>query len=84
MRYTAEYFAYKHFSHFIAPGTQMIGYAGRDYNRTPIVVFRTTEGGYIVTAGNFTDQPHKANVKIGKKYLNLHTTPHSFNTFVVK
>jgi glucosylceramidase len=39
MRYTAEYFAYKHFSHFIAPGTQMIGYAGRDYSRTPIVVF---------------------------------------------
>ena len=84
MRYTAEYFAYKHFSHFITPGTQMVGYAGRDYSRTPIVVFRTTEGGYIVTAGNFTDQPHKANVKIGKKFLNIQTAPHSFNTFVMK
>ena len=83
-RYTAEYFAYKHFSHFIAPGTQMVGYAGRDYSRTPIVVFRTNEGGYIVTAGNFTDQPHTANVKLGKKYLNIQTAPHSFNTYVVK
>lgn len=82
MRYTAEYFAYKHFSHFVTPGTQMVGYAGRDYSRTPIVVFRTPEGGYIVTAGNFTDQPHTASVKIGKKYLNIQTAPHSFNTFV--
>ena len=82
MRYTAEYFAYKHFSHFVTPGTQMVGYAGRDYSRTPSVVFRTPEGGYIVTAGNFTDQPHTASVKIGKKYLNIQTAPHSFNTFV--
>lgn len=84
MRYTPEYFAYKHFSHFIAPGVQMVGYAGRDLSRTPIVAFRTAGGGYIVTAGNFTDDVHKSNVKIGKKYLNVTTLPHSFNTFVVK
>lgn len=84
MRYTAEYFAYKHFSHFVTPGTQMVGYAGRDYSRTPIVVFRTTKGEYIVTAGNFTNEEYVANVKIGKKYLNISTVPHSFNTYVVK
>lgn len=84
MRYTPEYFAYKHFCHFIAPGTQMVAYAGRELSRTPIVVFRTAEGSHIVTAGNFTDEEQTANVKIGKKFLNIHTQPHSFNTYVVK
>ena len=83
MRYTPEYFAYKHFSHFIAPGSKMIGYAGRDYNQTPVVVFKLTKG-YAVTAGNFTDTEATVNVKIGNKYLNITTAPHSFNTYIVK
>lgn len=84
MRYTPEYYAYKHFSHFVTPGTCMVGYAGRDYSRTPLVVFRTTAGDYIVTAGNFTDEPSTFSVRLGKKYLNIQTKPHSFNTYVVR
>ena len=84
IRYTAEYFAYKHFSHFVTPGTQMIAYAGRNYSHTPIVVFRTPKGEYVVTAGNFTDKEYVANVKIEKKFLNISIAPHSFNTFVVQ
>jgi len=82
MRYTPEYFAYKHFSHFVAPGTQMIGYAGRDYSKTPVVAFRK-EKTIIVTAGNFTDKPKELSVKIGEKYLHITTKPHSFNTFLL-
>lgn len=82
-RYTAEYYAYKHFSHFVQKGTEMLAYAGRDYSKTPVVVFRNNAGQYIVIVGNFTDQASSLSVGIGKKYLNVKTAPHSFNTFVV-
>lgn len=82
MRYTAEYYAYKHFSHFVRKGTEMVGYAGRDYSKTPVVIFRNQSGSYIVTGGNFTDQDAVLTVKIGKKYLNIKSKAHSFNTYI--
>lgn len=82
MRYTAEYYAYKHFSHFVSPGTEMVAYAGRDYSRTPIVVFKQGKG-YIVTAGNFTDESQTLSISIKGKILNVTTQPHSFTTYVI-
>lgn len=83
MRYTAEYYAYKHFSHFVTKGTEMIAYAGRDYSKTPVVAFRDKTGRYIVTAGNFTDKEASVSIKIDKKYLNVKTKAHSFNTYII-
>ncbi|MCR5313748.1 MAG: beta-glycosidase [Bacteroidaceae bacterium] len=83
MRYTPEYYAYKHFSHFIAPGTKMIAYAGREYSKTPVVAFKNDKH-IIVTAGNFTDNQSKLCIKIKDKYLNISTEPHSFNTYIVE
>lgn len=83
MRYTAEYYAYKHFSHFIGKGTEMVGYAGREYNQTPVNIFRKGKT-YIVTAGNFSDNESSASVMIEGKYLNIKTLPHSFNTYEIK
>lgn len=80
-RYTAEYFAYKHFSHFIAPGDEMVGYAGREYSDTPVIAYRHGKG-YVVVAGNFTDASKSLSVKVGNKYLNIEAEPHSFNTYV--
>jgi glucosylceramidase len=82
-RYTPEYYAYKHFSHFIAPGAEMIGYAGRDYSQTPVVVYRQDRR-FIVIAGNFTDSETRLSVKIKNKFLNIAAQPHSFNTYVVQ
>jgi glucosylceramidase len=85
MRYTAEYYAYKHFSHFIDPGTEMVGYSGRDYSETPVVVFKTVDRkGYIVTAGNFSDAESTLNVKLGNRFLTINTPAHSFKTYIVK
>lgn len=83
MRYTAEYFAYKHFSHFITVGTEMVSYAGRSYSKTPVVVFKNGKN-VIVTAGNFTDTETVLAVKAAAKYLNMKLQPHSFNTYVIK
>ena len=81
-RYTAEYYAYKHFSHFVQRGTEMVAYAGREHSDTPVVVFRDKADRYIVTAGNLTDKEARLSVKIGTKYLNIKAKPHSFNTFL--
>lgn len=81
MRYTPEYYAYKHFSHFVSKGTKMVAYAGREYSKTPVNVFRK-EGKYIVTAGNFTDEVQQISVKLNSKYLNITLQPHSFNTYL--
>ena len=83
LRYTPEYFAYKHFSHFVVPGTRMVAYAGRNHSQTPLVVFRTEAGKYIVTAGNFTDTEQRVSVQLAGKYLNVKLSAHSFNTFVL-
>ena len=82
-RYTPEYFAYKHFSHFVAPGDEMVGYAGREYSNTPVVAYRHGSG-YVIVAGNFTAEPAKLSVQLDGKYLNITPAPHSFNTYIVK
>lgn len=88
-RYTSEYFAYKHFSHFIAPGDEMVAYAGRDHSATPLVVYRKVADGkkgetrYIVVSGNFTNEVQMLNVSIEGKYLNIKMQPHSFNTYLL-
>lgn len=84
MRYTAEYYAYNHFSHFVQEGTLMLVYAGREYSKTPVVVFKNPKGQYIVTVGNFTESEALLTVKVGKKFLNVKAKPHSFNTYLWK
>lgn len=81
-RYTAEYYAVKHFSQFISEGDEMIGYAGRSHSDAPVLVYRRGNG-YVVIAGNFNDQKCEKSVKIGNKFLNLSLAPHSFNTYVL-
>lgn len=82
-RYTPEYYAYKHFSHFIAQGDEMIGYAGREYSNTPVVVYKHGNG-YVVIAGNFTSEASLLSVQLGDKFLNINSAAHSFNTYIVK
>lgn len=81
-RYTPEYYAVRHFSHYIAPGSEMVGYCPMSEERkTPIVVYRTPEGKCVTVAGNFDDTQHRVSVRLGSVYLNATLAPHSFNTF---
>ena len=91
MRYTAEYYAYMHFSHLITPGTEILAYSGRDTDRpasqdsvTPLVVFRRPTGEYVVVMGNFTAEAQQRTLRIGKRYLNIEAVPHSFNTYLFR
>jgi len=61
---------------------EVVAYAGRDYERTPVVVFRSGSR-FIVTAGNFTDAAATMSVALSGKYLTITTQPHSFNTNII-
>ena len=83
-RYMAEYYAYKHFSHFVSPGSVMVGYKPRTADDNLMeVVFRTPEGSYVVVCGNFNDEPRVVTTKVAGKFLKATLKAHSFNTMVV-
>lgn len=82
-RYTPEYYAVKHFSNVVVPGSRMVAYkapVGKD--GMPVIVFVTPAGKRIVIAGNFSDVPKQVTVKLGRRYLNAMLQAHSFNTFI--
>lgn len=86
-RYTPEYYAFKLFSHFVTPGTRMIGYNKVDLGERQrskdiyVVLFQKTDGKYIVCAANYADSPRPFSVRVGLKYLNVTLPAHSLNTF---
>ena len=77
---TPEYYAAKHFCYYIQDGTQLIANCDID-GKEPIMVFKTNEHNILVIAGNFTNQAKPMTIKIGKRYLHVILSPHSFNTF---
>lgn len=82
--YTPEYYAVKHYSHFITPGSELLAYKEAGDNKKPIVVYRSVQGEYIIIAGNFQDQSQELNLKLKNKSLNVTLEAHSLNTFIYK
>lgn len=84
-RYTPEFYAVKHFSNLVTPGSRVQGYVAREKTQgVPVIVFQRPDGKYVVIAGNQTDGQRTATVKLGKKYLNMTLQPHSFNSYIAK
>ena len=84
-RYTPEFYAVKHFSNLVPPGSRMQGYVPREQTKgMPVIVFQRPDQKYVVIAGNQTDEQRTATVKLGKKYLNMTLQPHSFNSYIAK
>jgi len=85
MRYTPEFYAVKHFSHLVPPGSKMQGYVPREQTQgMPVIVFQRPDQKYVVIAGNQTGEERKATVKLGKKYLNMTLPAHSMHTYMAK
>jgi glucosylceramidase len=84
-RYTAEYYAVKHFSHFVEPGSRMVAYLSKDENQgVPAIAFVRPGGKRVVIVGNLTDKAVDQSIAVGRKFLNAQLPPHSFTTFVEK
>jgi glucosylceramidase len=84
-RYTPEFYAVKHFSNLVTPGSRMQGYASREQTGgMPVIVFLRPDKRYVVIVGNQTDEQRTATVGLGKKYLNMVLPAHSFHTYITK
>ncbi len=79
---TPEYYAVKHYSHFVTAGSRLLGSFGGRTEETPTMVFRNPAGKYVVVAGNRANAERRLTLKLGEKYLETTLAPHSFQTFV--
>lgn len=83
--YTPEYFAVKHYSHFIVPGSQIVAVQFNDkVKNMPVLVAKNPQGKYIVIAGNLNKERKELTVKIGSRYLNVTLEANSLNSFQMK
>lgn len=84
-RYTPEYYAVKHFSHFVVPGSTIISFKTWDeQTQTQAITFQRPDGKRVVICGNTSDTQQRLSFQLGKRYLNAELAPHSFHTFVEK
>ena len=82
-RYTAEYYAVKHFTHYVIPGSRMINYYPQKEKKLYTVVWQTPAEDYVTVIGNFGDAEQSISIGFGKKFLNTVVKPHSFNTYCI-
>lgn len=82
--YTPEYYAVKHYSHFITPGSILLGYRATGEAKTPVLVYLTPQQKYVVVAGNFNPDATEVTVGLAGRYLNITLPARSLNTFVLK
>ncbi|MBR1790059.1 MAG: beta-glycosidase [Bacteroidaceae bacterium] len=81
--YRPEFYAVKHFSHFVEPGSRVLAYASREETEgTPTIAFRRPDGRRVVVTANLTGEERTVSIRFGKKQLKASLRPHSFHTFV--
>ena len=84
-RYTPEFYAVKHFSNLVPPGSRMQGYVPREQTGgMPVIVFLRPDKRYVVIIGNQTNEQLTATVRLGKKFLNMTLPAHSMHTYIAK
>lgn len=83
--YRPEFYAVKHFSHFVEPGSRVLAYTSREQTGgTPVIVFCRPDGKRVVVTANQTDEPRTIHVQLGQKSLSAKLQAHSFHTFIEK
>ena len=81
--YTPEFYAVKHFSHLVPPGSRIQGYVPREQTQgMPVIVFQRPDKKYVVIVGNQNNEQRTATVKLGKKFLNMTLPAHSMHTYI--
>ena len=79
---TPEYYAVKHYSHFVTAGSTLLGAFGGRSEETPVTVFRNPAGKLVIVASNRANSECRLTLKLGGKYLETMLAPHSMQTFV--
>ncbi len=83
-RYTAEFYAVKHFSNMVPSGSKVLSYVARNETKgMPVIAFMRPDNKYVIVVGNFNDEKRETSIQIRNKFLNISLIPHSFNTFLI-
>ena len=78
--YTPEFYAYKHYSHFIGDGTKIL----RKSSGQPLVLAaQQPDGTIIVVVGNENAAERKLTFAVDDKYMSVTVPANSYNTFVI-
>ena len=77
--YTAEYYAFKHYSHLIAPGSKIL--AADEANL--VLSALTPDGAIVVVAGNTTSTEKTLTMDVDGAYLTATLPANSFTSYVV-
>lgn len=78
--YTPEYYAMKHYSHFIEPGSVILKGSSE---RSMVLACRTPENTTVIVAGNLENAPRALTLQVGDKYLSTILPARSFNSFII-
>lgn len=77
LTFTPEYYAVKHFTHYLPQGSRILAHQPLNDSKTPVLVALSPKGSYVVMAGNFNDIEKTVTVKLKDKYLTVKLAPHS-------
>lgn len=85
LRYTGEYYAVKHFSGLVPPGSHVVAYRSKEEaGGIPLIIFQRPDGKRVIVMANTTDKAQTVTVQLGRKHLNIEALPHSFHSLVGK
>ena len=65
--YTPEYYAVKHYSHYVTPGSKVLAYKDRG-DRMPVMIVMTPQKKQVVIAGNFDEEAKELLTMVGAPF----------------
>lgn len=78
-RYTPEYYAFKHYSHLITPGSTIL----KCDETNLLLSAKTPEGAIIIVVGNSNGMSKKLTIEVDGKYLSALLPGNSFRSYVI-
>lgn len=79
-RYSPDYYAMKHLSHYVKPGAKLVETVGDDDR---VLAFVNPDNSLVLLVGNLDSADKTFKIKIGKTQISPMLKAHSFNTFVI-
>lgn len=80
MTYTPEYYAYKHYSHFLCEGSKILN---KSVKKDLLLVAKRPDGLYVAVVGNEAGQERSLKLDIDGHCINVNVPARSMNTFVI-
>lgn len=79
-KFNHEYFLFKHFSKYVAPGARFVDVSGAYED---VLAFVNVDSSVVVIAANDSDAAKEVKIQIGEKMFRATLAPGTFNTFVI-